>query len=83
MKKVRDDVHPGQLWRDRDKRMLSGNRRVRVISTTRDGDHAYVTYSPVFGENNRMMEFERVFKSRYERFQRAFDLITVPSLSEE
>ena len=70
------DVRPGQVWRDRDPRMLSGNRRVRVVETMRDGDGpkaVWVFYRGVFP--NGEMHGPK-FKSQWHRFQRAFDLVT-------
>jgi predicted SnoaL-like aldol condensation-catalyzing enzyme len=73
MRQQRPDVHAGQIWVDRDKRMLSGNRRVRVIQTMRDGDKVTVTYRCVAGPDNK--EYPPTCTSRYDRFQRAFDLV--------
>lgn len=69
------DVHPGQIWRDRDRRMASGNRRVRVMSTIReDTGKCFVTYRQIGSDD---CVFDQVFRSCYERFQRAFDLLRV------
>jgi hypothetical protein len=75
MKRVLNDVHAGQVWRDRDKRMLSGNRRVKVDLVRRDGDKVTVIYRPVVGENNCVFPGFGPYRSRYDRFQRAFDLV--------
>jgi hypothetical protein len=69
------DVHAGQIWRDRDKRSFGGNRRVRVEIVTRDGDAVTVCYRQIdrFGSSDGV--FSQKFRSRYDRFQRAFDLV--------
>jgi hypothetical protein len=67
------DVHPGQVWRDRDARMLSGNRRVKVTKCVRDGDKVTVFYRSAVGDNG--VPFGAEYKSRYDRFQRAFDIV--------
>ena len=68
---TKPDVHAGDVWRDRDRRMMSGNRRVKVTRTALIDGTAYVFYRSVVGANNREIGTE--FRSRYERFQRAFD----------
>lgn len=55
-------VEVGQVWVDRDQRMSSGNRRVTVKVSDPNG---FVTY-----EN-----YGRRYRSRYQRFQRAFKLV--------
>lgn len=73
MKRVLSVPKPGQTWRDRDKRMSSGNRRVRVTATIIDGPKGvWVFYRGIFS-NGEM--HGQLFKSRWDRFQRAFDLI--------
>jgi hypothetical protein len=72
------DVHAGQIWRDRDKRMLSGNRRVHVESVVRDCDPR--SLAPRVTVNYRAVSWNGAplgpsLKSRYDRFQRAFDLV--------
>ena len=67
------DVHAGQVWRDRDKRMLSGNRRVLVMRVVGNGDVAHVYYRSAVGIANDPMGSE--YRSVYERFQRGFDLV--------
>jgi hypothetical protein len=61
----RDEVKVGQIWRDRDKRMLGGDRQVRVVNC--DGGFVFYT-SRYFAERTPL-------RSRYERFQRAFKLV--------
>lgn len=63
-KRQRYDVYTGQIWQDRDKRM---ERRVCVVSTSTDGATATVNY--------RNETTGRKYKSRYDRFQSAFDLL--------
>jgi hypothetical protein len=73
--KTYPDVRTGQVWRDRDRRMLSGNRRVRVIETCRDGagpKDVHVKYRAVF-PNGEM--HGPTFQSQWHRFQRAFVLV--------
>ena len=72
MKKQYPDVRLGQTWRDRDKRMASGNRRVRVMRIVGEGPPATVYYQQVVGNGNLLGSG---FRSRYARFQRAFELI--------
>lgn len=69
-RRVLNVVHPGQIWRDRDRRMMSGNRRVRVISVI--SDPGVVEYRQVVGLDEAVGQ---IFKSSYGRFQRAFDLL--------
>lgn len=71
-KRILSDVHPGQIWRDRDKRMSSGNRRVRVITVS--GPLTPTVAYRVVGFSGQ--DLGQMHKSRYERFQRAFDLIS-------
>ncbi len=59
----------GEIWRDRDKRMWSGNRRVR-IHLVFDGA---VTYQQVIGANNE--NTSRLFRSQLARFSRAFEQV--------
>jgi hypothetical protein len=74
-KKERPGVHVGDIWVDRDKRMLSGNRRVRVVSVTRESSGTVdVRYQQIIGVGEYIKAFDPVYRSRYERFQRAFDL---------
>ncbi len=80
MKRILDDVHGGDVWRDRDKRMLSGNRRVKVDRVVRDGDAVTVYYRSAVGQANEPMG--SYFKSRYDRFQRAFNRVIPPPLGE-
>jgi hypothetical protein len=70
-KRFYPDVRPGQLWRDRDRRMMSGNRKVRVVKTERDGERVSVYYREDYGTGM----VSREFRSAYDRFQRSFDLI--------
>jgi len=72
MKKQYPDVRLGQTWRDRDKRMASGNRRVRVVGIAGAGGDATVGYQIVDARN---LSLGRCYRSRYDRFQRAFELI--------
>lgn len=65
------DVHPGQVWRDRDTRM---NRLVRVKRCELNGDGAFVYYQTATPAG-QAIEIARVHKSRYDRFQRAFDYV--------
>lgn len=58
-------IEVGQIWLDRDPRMSSGHRRVKVIAV--DVDH--VTYSAWPGETRRTN------RSRYRRFQYDFELV--------
>jgi hypothetical protein len=79
MKKPRPEPRAGQVWRDRDPRMWNGDRRVRVTSTIREDGGLFVTYRQVVGLKN--VEMGQTFRSRYERFQRAFvpiDLLEQP-----
>lgn len=69
MKKERPTPLVGQIWRDRDKRMCSGNRRVKVTAVF----NGSVLYQQVVGEHDD--EIERVFRAKVDRFQRAFDLL--------
>lgn len=73
MKRLLHDVRPGQIWLDRDKRSYGGHRRVIVTKTARAGEKVTVTYQQVTGLDNRQWPGE--FTSRYDRFQRAFDLV--------
>lgn len=79
MKKTRDDVHAGQIWKDRDKRMLSGNRCVRVLYTAQDGQHVVVKYRASLPSGEVVGP---VLTSKRARFQRAFDLVS-PATPEE
>ena len=63
-----DDVRPGQIWRDRDKRMHGGSRRVKIVTADLFG----VTYRVWTWTGTEMGVLCR---SRYERFRRAFDLV--------
>jgi hypothetical protein len=69
MKRQLTGVHAGDIWRDRDRRMMSGNRLVRVTSVLRDDKGTTVFYRNFAGNQ----EWGTTLKSRYERFQRAFD----------
>ncbi len=83
-------VKPGQIWRDRDKRMSSGNRRVRVVRVEgfRDTQKAGASITDgVFYHviGSRDQQIGTVRRSRLERFQKAFDLVdsAPPPPSEE
>lgn len=69
MKKTRPDVLVGQMWRDRDPRMLSGNRRVRIIDAEPLG---HVVYRAV---DYHGTPHGPTFRSQYQRFQRAFEVL--------
>jgi hypothetical protein len=71
--RVLNPVHAGQVWRDRDKRMLSGNRKVYIDRIVGDGDQVMVYYRPADWHHQPIGK--QMYKSRYERFQRAFDLV--------
>jgi hypothetical protein len=74
-KRTYDDPRPGQIWRDLDPRMLSGNRRVRVTETYRDGagpNDVHVKYRAVTWHGDMI---GRELRSRWDRFQRAFALV--------
>lgn len=62
-------VAVGEIWRDRDPRMWSGNRRVVVVCIT----DTHVYYRQVVGDGNAATG--REFRSKRDRFPRAFDLI--------
>lgn len=78
-KRHRHDVRVGQIWRYRDARSYSGSRRVRVVSEGGPGE--FVSYRQVVGLESR--EVGGSFRSRYERFQSAFELLGVPESKEE
>lgn len=59
----------GQIWRDKDKR--SHRRHVIVNSASRDG---FVFYQDVLPNHTPI---GRVWRSRYQRFQRAFEYTVV------
>ena len=65
-------VQVGQIWRDRDPRSWSGNRRVVVLDADPDGK---VVYRQVVGPFNDSGDWP-THRSRYQRFQRAFELIS-------
>jgi hypothetical protein len=65
-------ITAGQIWRDRDKRSLSGNRLVKVTRTERDGDRVSVYYVDCTSYGRI---FDREYRSRYDRFPRAFSLV--------
>lgn len=69
MSKELIEPKPGEIWRDLDKRMLSGHRRVRIDVVEFDR----VTYRQVVGANDRGET--RQFRSKLARFQRAFERI--------
>jgi hypothetical protein len=74
VKKWWPEVVVGDVWRDRDPRMWSGNRRVRVTGVRSQVlGESVVTYKQVVGANNAPTG--REFTSRYGRFQRAFEPI--------
>lgn len=70
MRQIRPQVVSGQVWRDRDPRMYSGNRRVLVISAYPSG---FVQYQQVDTRHTKV--FDRIFRSSYPRFQRAFEFV--------
>lgn len=59
----------GQIWRDRDKRSLNGNRRVKILGVESDA----ISYVEVIGVSNH--QAGRVCRSHPYRFVRAFALI--------
>lgn len=78
-KRELSDVQPGQIWRDRDKRMSSGNRCVKVLRLEpREAVNigAMVVYRSLTG-------FGPELKSMRPRFQRAFDLVAARPTRED
>lgn len=69
MRKERPEVKVGDIWRDRDPRSWSGNRRVKVVRI----EDGRVFYRQTVGNTNYITEQE--YSSKFDRFQRAFDLI--------
>lgn len=76
--KVYDTPRSGDVWRDRDKRMLSGNRRV-VVSHIAPAPNDVGAMVPtwVFYQAARRdgLGFGSVLRSRLDRFQRRFELV--------
>ena len=68
-RKTYPDVKVGQVWRDRDPRMRSGSRFVRVESVA--GVFAY--YRTTGWPMGRLAS--SLYRSRVDRFQRAFELV--------
>ena len=79
MKRELVEVQTGQIWRDRDKRMMSGNRRVCVSHVEMGkGDVGqlvpmWVFYRDAIGLDNDPTG--PMHRSRLDRFQRAFDFV--------
>jgi hypothetical protein len=56
----------GSVWVDKDKRSLSGDRRVKVLCVD---DFGFVRYKQV---SHYGREYDRVYISRWRRFVKAF-----------
>lgn len=63
----------GQVWVDKDKRMLSGRRRVRVVCV----ESGKVWYVPAHSTSNERGRL----RSRCDRFERAFRLEHKPTIT--
>ena len=64
-------INVDQVWRDRDKRSMNGNRHVKVLGI----EHGLVRITVVYvavSPNGR--QWPPAFRSRYDRFQKRFEL---------
>ena len=67
----RPEIVIGQIWRDKDKRE---SRRVKVLSVhPTQKERNRVRYCAVAGPD--LKEYPPIVTSRYDRFQRAFELV--------